>query len=551
MKKHTHLLDLKTKLVLGGIFLLAAFFRFYNLNWDQGLLFHPDERNIANAVSNLTLFSQMDPKFYAYGGFLIYLYKCSADAVGTLLHNPSLAHDWAWINLIGRSYSAFFSVMTIFPLFFLAKKLFSKNVAFLSCLFYALCVSSIQTAHYSTTENLLTFLIVLISFLSLIFYEKHSFKLSFILGLAIGIAVATKTTGIAFFVVPGIALVSIFFKQHLRFSRLILLALIMGATAFVVFTICSPYTFLNWDNFIESMNYENSVVLGTNRVVYTLQFSHTTKYLFQLKNLFWQLGLFAALSLLGVLVTIKQELTKKRVTFVIFIFFPLLYFAYVGSWYTKFNRYMVPLLPFFIIFGSNLLGIIMTKTRRGGIVLSTLAVVVTLLYALAFFSIYTSPQTRIKASQWIYQHVPPGNFILSEHWDEGLPIPLPGYDPSQYQLLPLTIYEPDNAAKIDYYANYLSQANYLTINSRRLYGTLLHLPEKYPLTQKYYQLLFAGKLGYQKVAEFSSYPRLLGFTLNDDSSEETFQVYDHPKAMIFENVKHYSFTQLHQILSQQ
>ena len=123
MTKRKHLLDTKTKIVLGIILLLATGFRFYNLNWDMGLYFHPDERNIAAAVSTIILPSQMDPKFYAYGGFLIYLYKSTADGLALLLHNSSLPHDWAWINLIGRSYSAFFSVMVILPLYFLAKKI--------------------------------------------------------------------------------------------------------------------------------------------------------------------------------------------------------------------------------------------------------------------------------------------------------------------------------------------------------------------------------------------------------------------------------------------
>ena len=48
---------------------LAGIFRFYNLNWDLGNYFHPDERNIANAVSQIYFFSQLNPHFFAYGVF--------------------------------------------------------------------------------------------------------------------------------------------------------------------------------------------------------------------------------------------------------------------------------------------------------------------------------------------------------------------------------------------------------------------------------------------------------------------------------------------------
>jgi len=548
MLKRTHAIDTKTKLLLAGILLIAAFFRFYNLNWDSGNLFHPDERNIANAVSSLTLFSQMDPKFYAYGGFLIYLYKFSADILAILLNNPAITHDWGWINVIGRSYSAFFSTITIFPLYFLGKKVFGHRAGLLACLIYALTVASIQTAHFSTTENLLTFITILITYLSLLVFEKPSAKLSLIIGLTLGIGVATKTTGVVFFLAPTVSLCMIFFSRMVPRLTTLSYLLLMGSGAFLIFSLFSPFTFLNWSKFLESMHYENGVVLGINRVVYTLQFAHTTKYLFQIKNLFWQTGPFAGIIIAGTLLAIWHQIKKRNVIFIIFISFPFVYFIYIGSWYAKFNRYMVPLLPFFILLGSNILILLIQRYHRLGMTFLGLSILSTLIWAIAFFSIYTNTQTRIAASMWIYKNIPSGKFLLSEHWDEGLPVPLSGQSPSSYKLLPLAIYDQDGKEKINYYANYLSEADYVTINSRRLYGTLLELPEKYPITKRYYEYLFSGKLGYEKIVQLSSYPTFMGITFNDDNSEETFQVYDHPKALIFKNTKRLSYPELQTIL---
>lgn len=544
----SHFFDRKTKITLLIIILIAAFFRFFNLNWDLGHFFHPDERNIANAVSQLQLFSQMDPKFYAYGGFVIYLYKFTADILVTLLHNPNIAHDWGWINIIGRSYSAFFSTLTIIPLFFLSSKLFNKYVGFLAAIFYAVTVSSIQTAHFSTTENLLTFLITLITCLAIIFYEHPTLKKSLLIGVIVGIAVATKTTGISFVVAPFLALSILFVKKKLSITKSASYLLLIAISGFLTFCIFSPYTFLNFSKFMESMHYENSVVLGTNPVVYTLQFLHTPLYLFQLKNTLWQLGIFAIAALVGTVVTTVKEIRKKHWLFIIFISFPILYFIYVGSWYTKFNRYMIPIFPFIIICGANLLYLITKRYHRLGRIIIGLVILASGLYATAFLSIYTREQTRISTSKWIYSHVPANSFILSEHWDDGQPIPLSEGSPDKYQTLSLAVYDEDNDAKVSYYSDYLSQADYLTISSRRLYGTLMHLPERYPLTKHYYELLFSEKFGYQKVAEFSSYPQLFGIRLNDDSSEETFQVYDHPKTFIFKNVGHFPPDKIQSIL---
>lgn len=550
MLKRVHSINVKTKLLLAGILILAAFFRFYNSNWDSGNLFHPDERNIASAVSNITLFSQMDPKFYAYGGFLIYLYKLTADLLSFLFNNTGIPHDWGWVNVIGRSYSAFFSTITIFPLYYLGKKVFGHHAGLLACLIYALTVASIQTAHFSTTENLLTFITVLITYLSLLLFEKPSARLSLLIGLVLGIGVATKTTGVVFFLAPTVSLCLIFFFKMVPRLKTLSYLLLIGSGAFLIFSLFSPFTFLNWSKFLESMHYENSVVQGANRVVYTLQFTHTIEYLFQIKNLFWQIGPFAGIVVAGTLLTIWHQIKKRNVIFIIFISFPFIYFLYIGSWYAKFNRYMVPLLPFFILLGSNILILLIQKYRRLGQALLGLSILSTLIWAIAFFSIYTNTQTRIAASMWIYKNIPSEKFLLSEHWDEGLPVPLPGHSPSTYKQLSLTIYEPDGKEKINYYANYLSEADYVTINSRRLYGTLLDLPEKYPITKRYYEYLFSGKLGYEKVAEFSSYPTFMGIIINDDTSEETFQVYDHPKAILFKNTRRLTYPQLQMLLQE-
>ena len=540
----------RTKLWLFLLLLTAAFFRFYNLNWDEGHFFHPDERNIANAVSQIHFFTQLDPHFYAYGGFLIYLYRITADILSLLFSNSLFTTDWAYINLIGRYYSALFSTMTLLPLFLLGRKLFNEKVAFLTCIFYVFTVSSIQTAHFSITENFLTLSLVTMTYLSLLLYERKTFALTTIMGIILGISVATKTTGASFALIPFLTYGALLIQRKISLTKAFAHLFSIGILAIFLFALFSPFTFLNWESFLESMHYENGVVLGTNPVVYTLQFTNTPAYLFQLKNLFWQIGPVMLFSLIGFLYFLFHMYKTKKITYLLFLSFPLFFFFYVGHWHTKFIRYMVPLIPFFLFFASFFLLQIYKKWKLLGSLMISVSILLTVLWAIAFFSIYTREQTRISASEWIYQHVPPGSTIYGEHWDEGLPIPLESGSPLSYNIDQLTIYDPDSEAKRLYYAERLANADYITITTRRLYGTLLYLPEKYPLTKTYYELLFSGKLGYQKVAEFSSYPSLFGFTINDDLSEETFQVYDHPKSMIFQNEEKLSAPELSKILQE-
>jgi len=80
--------------------------------------------------------------------------------------------------------------------------------------------------------------------------------------------------------------------------------------------------------------------------------------------------------------------------------------------------------------------------------------------------------------------------------------------------------------------------DYLVLSSNRLWGSIGRLPQKYPVSAKFYQNLLAGKLNFEKIAEFTSCPcfppgKFNLFCFPDQSADESFTVYDHPKVMIF------------------
>ena len=94
-------------------------------------------------------------------------------------------------------------------------------------------------------------------------------------------------------------------------------------------------------------------------------------------------------------------------------------------------------------------------------------------------------------------------------------------------------YEDDTPDKLNWMIDNLTQADYIILSSNRLYDLIPRLPMRYPLTTRYYSQLFNGKLGFERVKEFTSYPSLLGIQVPDQSAEELFSVYDHPRVQIF------------------
>lgn len=548
LTKHSTLLFIFFCLAMG------FFLRAYNTNWDEGLLFHPDERNIANAVTKIHFFTQLNPQFFAYGGFSVYLYRAAGDILDTLTHVTVWVNDWGKINDIGRFFSAFFSTLTLIPLFFVARKLFGKIPALLACLFYTFTVTSIQHAHFATTESSLTFFALTLCLLAVLWTERPTMLKTILFGSVFGISLATKTSAALFGIFPFIAFLLFTLNIRKTPKKLFILlpyALFFGLATGLFFFVLSPYTLLDFRDFYASMHYESGVATGTLPVVYTLQFNGSIPYIFQIENFLWQMGpLLTIFGVMGFVFLIAEPIRKKEKNRLLFWVFPLFYFLYIGSWHTKFLRYMVPVIPFFLIAASYLLVVIKEKFVKLGNTLILITLLTTVCWAFAFFSIYVRPQTRIVASIWMYQHIPANATILTESWDDGLPAPLGSLSPSIYHEQQLDMYSTDNAQKIIYLATMLHSADYVSISSKRLYATLMRLTIQYPITSAYYHKLFSGKLGFTTVATFTSYPQLFGLQLVDDSAEETFQVFDHTKILLFKNTKHYSVQQLENILHQ-
>jgi hypothetical protein len=54
--------------------------------------------------------------------------------------------------------------------------------------------------------------------------------------------------------------------------------------------------------------------------------------------------------------------------------------------------------------------------------------------------------------------------------------------------------------------------------------------------KRYYDDLFAGRLGFQLDRTFKVYPSLFGWEINDDAAELTFRLFDHPRVFVFRRV---------------
>lgn len=310
---------------------------------------------------------------------------------------------------------------------------------------------------------------------------------------------------------------------------------------------------------------EAAIQSGEAPVAYTRQYVGTMPVVYQIEQMvFWGMGLVpGATSVAGFVVGIWNAL-RRRPAEILLLSAGIPYFATIAPLLSKWMRYMLPLVPILCILGAAFLvrGTIWARGRFAprGVgdmsqrvtrllslqravfpTLIALSLGWSFLWALAFMNIYSQPHSRVQASEWIHDNVPREATISHEVWDDQLPLSLPpkgGQDRGGYpQSVAMSLYDFAPAeVELERIKGWLRQIDYVIISSNRLYGSIPRLPWQYPTQSKYYELLFAEKLGFLKVHTTQVTPELLGIEINDQPADESFTVYDHPRVDVFKKV---------------
>ncbi|HEU5381945.1 MAG TPA: DUF2298 domain-containing protein [Ktedonobacteraceae bacterium] len=585
--------------------------RLYGSGAGAGVNFHPDERQIMYQVIKLSwphswaqffdpVNSPLNPHFFAYGTFPLYLLA----TVGNLLAHisPALA-DFAHLTLTGRVLNALFDTGTILLTAWLALLLTpasrserrrvassspdqassppgisstqsarSWSVALLAAACVAFTPLQVQLSHFYTVDTMLLFFVVLtmLACVKLVRSEKLV-RWSLVAGLGYALALATKFSA-APLLVPLLTAVCLRWYYRRDAWEFMIALIYAGCTTLLVFVVAMPYALLDVHEFTQQVAYQGDLARGLIDLPYVRQFAGTTPVVYQLQNmLLWGMGLMLGLASLAGLLWVCWRLWRHEMgTWLVLLSWIAVYGAINCSFFVKYMRYMLPLYPFLVLMGACLL-ISLTSLNtqnwgrlwarlvgRGSYVVIGLLLVGTLFQCLALANIYSQPNTRIQASDWIFAHLPPGTVLTYEQWDDSLPFATGNHDPFIYpqatysnaQGQPqqgLDLYGDDTPAKAQQIAALLMQAGAITMPTDRLDKSIPRLPERYPLTIHYYQLLFSGQLGFHLAATFEDRPNFLGITLDDSGADESYSVFDHPMARIFKRDNPFPFQNADQL----
>ncbi|MEE4242555.1 MAG: DUF2298 domain-containing protein [Desulfopila sp.] len=531
---------------------LGVCLRFTGGDFDDGHHLHPDERFLNMVVAEIewpetltayfdTQHSPLNPvnhnnyKFFVYGTFPIFLGKAIGDLTGTGDYNGFL--------MTGRMLSAIADTIAIVLVFLLCRRFFSYYTGLVAATLYSCAVFPIQISHFFTVDPFLNLFLLAALYYVLDFSCKPEVRSAVLTGIFWGFAMASKISGLVF-IVPIVLVCALSLKNQGLFRTVLLGTLILIVAAFC-FRLFNPYAFSAVSWYSLHLDERFLANLATLRILAepfsgfppSLQWALRTPVLFSLKNMAnWGIGIpFFATALLGLVLLAYQNVSNKKKCVWIVIAWGAVSLGLVGAQSAQTMRYLLPLYPLAAIFAAYCLVALRDRLAIKFFSCWPIVFVVgtTLCWALAFSSIYRQPNTRVEASRWIYENIPVGSSLAVEHWDDALPLFHSDRTPDEYKLISLKLTDPDTIEKKDTLVTGLEESDYIVISSNRLYGSLTRLKEIYPLSYRYYQLLFGNLSGFSLVAEFISSPELGGVSVPDDTAEEAFTVYDHPRVLIF------------------
>ncbi len=518
---------------LTGLFVLALVIRVVGLDFDQGHFYHPDERAIGDAIQRLSFRPlQLNPHFFAYGSFPLYVTKAVTSVLAAATGRP-------WFNSYdgavhaGRLLSAVWGALTVLLLAQIGRRWYGDGAGLLSGLLLALAVLHVQTSHFAATDVALTFLVLLALAGAARLASRGRARDAVLAGAVTGLALATKASA-APLLLP-LAVAAWFAGRGRGLASAARLLSLAYAAALVFFALGEPYAFLDFREFWRSVTEQGAMVRHAGTFPFTNQYVGLPNFLYEGKELvLWGLG--PLLGLAALYATARKLLRARALTpgEWVFVSFLVPYVLITCTFEVKFPRYLLPVYPILLLFAGAWLAE-RAAGGRAGRVLRAAVVAGTAVWALAFLTIYTRPHSAVAASTWFHDRVPDGARVLEEDWDEGFPFSFPGRPAERYTVVQFPFYENDSPAKMTKLAGELAKADWVVLQTKRLYGAVSRASARYPLTYRAFRLLFAGDLGYVLEKDVASRPSLFGIEAPDELADESFSVYDHPKALLFRN----------------
>jgi hypothetical protein len=557
--------------VLAVITAVGGALRFYNLAWGAPYFhFHIDEHFVfmgADLLRKSMRDAALSPKFFMYSPLPMYLLNIVRGIYETVGHplNLTVPADEVTYMVLGRGISAAFGTATLPLVYAIGARLLNRKAGLLAAAFLAVSVLHVRDSHFFAVDVTMVFFVVL-TWLSLFrLAERGDVWAGILTGLAFGAAILCKYSA-AFMGLPmGFAyLLSPRRPRTLRplaaWWPWIIRGIVPLAAAALTFAVLDPMAWQYSAKFRDDIRtLVTDPLTGVTRPLWIGQFAGITHpRLYWFTNLLWW-GIGPALEIWATAGLVWMATRRHALTWLAVVV-PVAYFATAGNTIAPFVRYAIPLLPMLAvaggIFGADLLR--RARWRTAGGIAVGLVLVATTAYAAAYMNIFRQPDSRVAAARYLRRAVPQGARILVEP-SQVLPPMGEYYDHTNFygdyqprgaeservedfHLYTLDTYvylyndRLSDADKQAYIDRRLALVDWVILDDsfREFYRDLPRAQNH--VVQDFYTNLVGGRLGFALVKRFKVHPSLFGWTIDDDRSELTFRLFDHPEILIFRRI---------------
>ncbi len=560
----TRLSRQRARAILLGILLLGAVFRFQKLDWDEGHHLHPDERFISMVEEKLAFpkspgdyfdskKSTLNPYNRGEGSFVYgTLPLVMAKAVAPLLGKKGYGET----HLVGRALSGIFDLLTVWLVYRITRRFAHRRASLLAAGLSAFCVLGIQLSHFWAVDTFLTtFTAAALLGAVRMAQDRSGIAGDALTGVAVGLAAACKITALALFAPIGIAILVRAAARGRSFPSLLRAvprALLLTAAAAATVRVFLPHVFLGpsalsfrldprWIEDLRRLKALSSSVAGFPPA---LQWAGRT-FLYPIENfVLWGAGVaFGVCGDRGRLLEPRRHRPPPRMDARAADRLRFFLFLYHGLTIVKSIRYFYPAYPALAVLTGVAFSSWMARSRRPRLARACAA---------------ARPGSDVSLGGRVHLDLPP-----PAHPRRGHPLdlrPRPAREGRRQRDVGRRAADADarprpralRRARDPALRSRLARrrwrswsrpspkSDWVAVTSGRVYMNVTRVPSVFPMSIAYYRALFDGRLGFERAADFTSYPSLGPLRFPDDGAEEQFTVYDHPRVLLFRKTPAFS-----------
>jgi hypothetical protein len=412
---------------------LAFGLRVWGIGFGLPYAYHPDEPTYVSQALNLgvgIIGRQPNPTglsnilFGEYAGYYL-AGRLTGIFPSTAAFEQAYRADPSVFLLLGRLTSALLGTLTVLVVYWIGTRLNRRVVGWLAALFLTIAFLHVRDSHYGVPDIATTFFVSLAVLFCVIASQKHSNRYLGLAAAATGYAIATKWSvwpiGFPLLIAFGYQL----WWRARHTTTPILRQLLFGLAVALCFL--AGFAVGGFELFIKPATYLEYALrearAGEAGGFGLWQIDTVPGWEFYLKTLLY--GLDAILLILGGVGLVRRAIlaiTRREVTNVLLIVFPLIYFVVMGSTQHYFARYALPLVPFIIVGAAEAVILVydwlVAKNRRLARSVTTLlvvaALIMPLLKSIRHDILLTQSDTRTIAKDWIEANIPAGAKIAAD-----------------------------------------------------------------------------------------------------------------------------------------